>query len=45
MNKGTVKSFNSTKGYGFITTNETNEEVFVHFSGLAMAGFKPLEDG
>ena len=45
MNKGTVKWFNSTKGYGFITNNETNEEVFVHFSGLAMDGFKTLEDG
>jgi CspA family cold shock protein len=45
MNKGTVKWFNSTKGYGFITNDETNEEVFVHFSGLAMDGFKTLEDG
>ena len=45
MNKGTVKWFNSTKGYGFITNNESNEEVFVHFSGLAMDGFKTLEDG
>ena len=45
MNKGTVKWFNSTKGFGFITNDETNEEVFVHFSGLAMDGFKTLEDG
>ena len=45
MNKGTVKWFNSTKGYGFITNDETNEEVFVHFSGLAMDGFKTLDDG
>lgn len=45
MNKGTVKWFNATKGFGFITNDETNEEVFVHFSGLAMDGYKTLEDG
>lgn len=45
MNKGTVKWFNSTKGFGFITNEETNEEIFVHFSGIASQGFKTLEDG
>jgi len=45
VNKGTVKWFNATKGFGFITNDETNEEVFVHFSGLAMDGYKTLEDG
>lgn len=45
MNKGTVKWFNSTKGFGFITNAETNEEIFVHFSGIASQGFKTLEDG
>lgn len=45
MNKGTVKWFNATKGFGFITNDETNEEVFVHYSGLAMDGYKTLEDG
>lgn len=45
MNKGTVKWFNSTKGFGFITNSSNNEDVFVHFSGLAMDGFKTLEDG
>ena len=45
MNKGTVKWFNATKGFGFITNDETQEEVFVHFSGLAMDGYKTLEDG
>ena len=45
MNNGTVKWFNATKGYGFITNDETGEEVFVHFSGIAGDGFKSLEEG
>ena len=44
MKKGTVKWFNGQKGYGFISDEEGND-VFVHFSGLAMDGFKTLEDG
>ena len=34
MNKGTVKFFNDSKGYGFITEEGSNKEHFVHFSGL-----------
>jgi len=34
MKEGTVKFFNKTKGFGFITASETNEEIFVHSSGL-----------
>ncbi|MCC6700710.1 MAG: cold shock domain-containing protein [Fluviicola sp.] len=34
MNKGTVKFFNETKGFGFIKEDETNKEYFVHISGL-----------
>ncbi|MAZ28520.1 MAG: cold-shock protein [Cytophagaceae bacterium] len=34
MKKGTVKFFNNTKGFGFIQSNETSEEIFVHSSGL-----------
>ena len=43
MAKGTVKWFNGAKGYGFIT-DEEGKDVFVHFSGLNMEGFKTLEE-
>ncbi|SET61111.1 cold-shock protein [Lacrimispora sphenoides] len=44
MNKGTVKWFNAQKGFGFISDEQGNE-IFVHFSGLAMDGYKSLDDG
>ena len=44
MNRGTVKWFNNQKGYGFITA-EDGKDVFVHYSGLNMEGFKSLEEG
>jgi cold shock protein len=34
MQKGTVKFFNNSKGFGFIKVENSNEEVFVHISGL-----------
>jgi CspA family cold shock protein len=34
MNRGTVKFFNASKGYGFIKNGSTGEEIFVHVSGL-----------
>ena len=45
MNNGTVKWFNAQKGYGFITNDESGEEVFVHFSGIVADGYKTLEEG
>jgi len=45
MNRGTVKWFNGAKGYGFITNDADNSELFVHFSGIMSDGFKSLEEG
>lgn len=42
--KGTIKWFNNQKGYGFIT-DEEGKDVFVHFSGLQMDGYKTIEEG
>ena len=44
MNKGTVKWFNNQKGFGFIS-DEQGSDIFVHYTGLNMEGFKTLEEG
>ena len=42
--RGTVKFFNTEKGYGFIS-QESGDDIFVHFSNIVNEGFKNLEEG
>lgn len=44
MQTGTVKWFNGSKGYGFITTDE-GDDVFVHFNSIVGDGYKSLNEG
>lgn len=45
METGTVKWFNDSKGYGFITPEGGGEDLFAHFSAIQMSGFKTLTEG
>ena len=45
MARGTVKWFSEEKGYGFITTEEGGEDLFVHYSAIEGSGFRSLKEG
>ncbi|HWH97433.1 MAG TPA: cold-shock protein [Pseudolysinimonas sp.] len=45
MAQGTVKWFNAEKGFGFITVEGQDDDVFVHYSAIDMTGFKVLDEG
>jgi CspA family cold shock protein len=45
MAVGTVKWFNATKGFGFITPDEGGEDLFVHHSAIEMQGYRELTEG
>jgi CspA family cold shock protein len=44
MTKGTVKWFNESKGFGFLS-REDGDDVFVHYSSIQSSGFKKLDEG
>lgn len=45
MSQGTVKWFNTEKGYGFIAGDEGGDDVFVHYSAIKADGYRSLKEG
>lgn len=45
MTTGTVKWFNNAKGFGFISTEESEQDIFAHYSTIQMDGYRTLKAG
>jgi CspA family cold shock protein len=45
MTTGTVKWFNESKGFGFITPEDGSKDVFIHYSAIADSGYRTLAEG
>ena len=45
MSKGKVKYFNDRKGWGFISSDELDKDIYVHYTQINMEGYKTLKEG
>ena len=45
MSKGKVKYFNDTKGWGFLSSDDIDSDIYVHYTQINMEGYKTLKEG